>query len=61
MKLFDKIKSGMYHATYHRNYKRALKAKDAKNIHKFKNYIYKAEDAWRKVILITKKYEDNNG
>lgn len=61
MKLSDKIKMGLYHATYHRNYKRALKAKDEKNIHKFKKYIYKSEDAWRKIILITKKYEDNNG
>ena len=52
---------GLYHATYHRNYKRALKAKDEKNIHKFKKYIYKSEDAWRKLILISKKYEDNNG
>jgi len=60
MKLFDKIKLGLYHASYHRNYKKAVKAKDVKNIYKFKKYIYKAEDAWRKLIIISKKYEDSN-
>ena len=57
MKLIDKIKIGLHHASYHRNYKKALKAKEKKYIYKFKKYIYKAEDAWKKVVIISKKYE----
>ena len=40
---------------YHRNMKAAELAKHRKNIEKFKKYIYRAEDAWRQVVLLTQK------
>ena len=46
---------GIYHAKYHRNLKKAIRAKNKKNIEKFKKYIYRAEDAWRQVVLLTQK------
>ena len=61
MKFLDKIRIGMYHATYHRNLKKAIEAKRACKIHKFKRYIYRAEDAWRKLVLINHKYKETNG
>lgn len=46
---------GIYHAKYHRNMKFAELAKYKKDIEKFKKYIYRAEDAWRQVVLLTQK------
>jgi hypothetical protein len=64
MKILDKIRIAISHARYHRYLKHAEQAKENKDIKKFKKYIYRAEDAWRKVVLITKKYnyvkESNN-
>ena len=56
MKFLDKIRVGMYHASYHRNLKNADTARINHNIQKFKKYIYKAENAWRKLVIINKKY-----
>ena len=58
MKFLDKIRIGIYHATYHRNYKKALLAKDDKDLVKFKKYVYKAEDAWKKIVTIKRKYNN---
>ena len=55
MKLFRNILIGIYHAKYHRNMKLAITSKDKKNIKKFKKYVYRAEDTWRQVVLLTKK------
>jgi hypothetical protein len=55
MKIFRKFMIGIYHARYHRNMKSAELAKNKKNIRKFKKYVYRAEDAWRQVILLTQK------
>jgi len=55
MNFFTKILIGIYHAKYHKNFKKALRAKDKKNIHQFKKYIYRAEDAWRHVVILTNK------
>ncbi len=49
------IKIGMLHASYHRNIKRADSARCEQDILKFKKYIYKAEDAWRKLVILTEK------
>ena len=62
MKFLDKIRLGMYHASYHRNLKKANACVGTKNIVKFKKYVYKAEDAWKQVVLIQKKYnKEKNG
>jgi hypothetical protein len=45
----------MLHATYHRNMKRAEAARKEQNIIEFKKYIYQAEDAWRKIVILTEK------
>ena len=58
MKFLDKIRIGIFHASYHRNMKHAKQAQENSNISKFKKYIYKAEDAWKKVIIIKKKYNN---
>ncbi len=55
MKLFKKILIGIYHARYHKNLKLAESAKNKKNIRKFKKYVYRAEDAWRQVVVLTEK------
>jgi hypothetical protein len=45
----------IYHASYHRNLKRAQEARVKQDIIAFKRYIYRAEDAWRKVVILTEK------
>tara|TARA_B100000963_G_C22629169_1_gene673960 strand:- start:1642 stop:1827 length:186 start_codon:yes stop_codon:yes gene_type:complete len=60
MNWLDKISLGIYHAAYHRHLKRAMFAKDKSDIKLFKKYIYKAEDAWKKLIKIQNKYKVNN-
>jgi len=54
-----KIKIGLLHATYHRNMKRADKARESRDIINFKKYIYAAEDAWRKIVILTNKIKTN--
>lgn len=55
LKFFHKVQIGFYHASYHRNLKRAQEARIKHDIIQFKNYIYRAEDAWRKVVILTEK------
>jgi hypothetical protein len=50
-----KIRIGLLHATYHRNMKRAVTARTALDVIKFKKYIYQAEDAWRKLVILQEK------
>ncbi len=50
-----KIRIGILHATYHRNIKKAEKARVAQDIISFKKYIYQAEDAWKRIVIITEK------
>ena len=54
-----KIRIGILHATYHRNMKRAERARKVHDIVKFKKYIYRAEDAWKKLVTITQKVKTN--
>ena len=58
MNIFDKIRIGFYHASWHRNLKKAEKQKDKSNIKKFKKYVYKAEDAWKKIVTLRKRYNN---
>lgn len=53
--MINKFLIGWYHAKYHRNLKKAEKAKDNKNIHEFKQFVYSAEDAWKKIIILNNK------
>jgi len=53
--MINKFLIGWYHAKYHRNLKKAEAAKDNKNIKKFKQFIYKSEDAWRQLIILNNK------
>lgn len=50
-----KIRIGMLHATYHRNLKKAEQARQNHDVLEFKKYVYKAEDAWRKLVILTEK------
>lgn len=61
MKFLDKIRIGIYHAAYHRNLKKADQARHSYNIQKFKKYVYRSEDAWRKLVIIQEKYKETNG
>jgi hypothetical protein len=55
MNWFRKIRIGMLHATYHRNMKRAEAARQQQDILRFKKYIYRAEDAWKRLVILTEK------
>lgn len=55
MKWFRKLRIGFLHAAYHRNMKRAEAARSQQDILKFKKYIYRAEDAWKKLVILTEK------
>ena len=59
LKYFIKFRIGLLHATYHRNMKHADKAREEQDIIKFKKYIYAAEDAWRKIVILTNKIKTN--
>jgi hypothetical protein len=50
-----KLRIGMLHATYHRNVKKAEVARQKQDVVEFKKYIYRAEDAWRKLVILTEK------
>jgi len=55
------IRIGFLHATYHRNMKWAGNARTQQNIIKFKKYIYRAENAWRKLVILSNKNKTING
>ena len=55
LKWIYKIRIGFLHATYHRNLRLAEKARSNKNILDFKKYIYRAEDAWKHIVILTEK------
>ena len=55
MKWWYRFRIGLLHAAYHRNMKRAEQARTDQNVLKFKKYIYRAEDAWKKLVILTEK------
>ncbi len=59
MQWLQKIRIGLLHATYHRNIRRAEQAMADSDIQRFRKCIYKAEDAWRKLVIITNKTKTN--
>lgn len=59
-KLINKLRSlriAFLHAGYHRNMKKAISIQesDNKDMVQFKKYIYRAEDAWRKMVTLKEK------
>jgi hypothetical protein len=59
LKTLIKIRIGLLHATYHRNMKKADSARVNHDIIAFRKYIYKAEDVWRKIVILTNKIKTN--
>ena len=55
MKWWYRFRIGLLHAAYHRNMKRAVQARTEQNVLKFKKYVYRAEDAWKKLVILTEK------
>ena len=45
----------IHHATYHRNIRKAEAARETQNIDEFTKYVYRAEDAWRRLVILTEK------
>ena len=56
-----KIRIGLLHASFHRNMKNAELARENQDIIKFKKYIYQAENAWRKIVLLSNQKQQKNG
>ena len=50
-----RFRIAILHATYHRNMKRMEHARQKHDIVEFKTYAYRAEDAWRKLVILTEK------
>jgi len=50
-----KIRIGFLHAKYHRSLKKAETARIDLDIVEFKKYVYQAEDAWRRIVILTEK------
>jgi len=50
-----RFRIAILHAAYHRNMGRMEKARSKHDIVEFKTYAYRAEDAWRKIVILTEK------
>lgn len=50
-----KFRIGILHAKYHRAMRKAISARNNQDILEFKKHIYIAEDAWRKIVILTEK------
>ena len=57
LKWLRNIRIGILHAAYHRNIRKAETARTKQDIVAFKKYIYRAEDAWRKLVIIQEKHK----
>ena len=55
MKWIRTLRIGLLHATYHRNLRKADAARIQSNIEQFKRYVYRAEDAWRKLVILQER------
>ena len=54
-KAFLRFRTAILHAAYHRNMRRMEIARGKHDIVKFKTYADRAEDAWRKIVVLTEK------
>lgn len=50
-----RIRIAILHAAYHRNMRKMETARSNHDIVEFKTYAYRAEDAWRKIVILTEK------
>jgi len=57
--IIRKVRIGLLHAAYHRNMRKAETARSDQDILKFKKYVYAAEDAWRKLVILMEKNKQN--
>jgi len=58
-RLIIRFRIGVLHATYHRNMRSMEIARYEQDIVSFKRYAYQAEDAWRKLVILTEKLKQN--
>ena len=61
LKWINNIRIGILHAKYHRLLRKSIKAQQTKDIVEFKKYIYRAEDVWRKMVILIEKQKQENG
>ena len=61
LKWINNIRIGLLHAKYHRMIRSAEQSCENKDLIKFKKYVYRAEDAWRKMVILIEKQKENNG
>ena len=54
-KWFYRFRIGILHAAFHKNLKRAENAKRVSKYEVARTHIYKAEDAWKKIVILTEK------
>jgi flagellin-specific chaperone FliS len=59
LKQLIKIRIALLHAKYHRCIRKAEAAMAKSDIKQFRKYIYRAEDAWRKIVILTNKTKTN--
>jgi len=50
-----RFRIAILHAAYHRSMKSMEQARQKHDIVEFKTYAYRAEDAWRKIVILTEK------
>ncbi len=55
----NKFRIALLHAKYHRCIRKAEAAMAESDIQQFRKYIYRAEDAWRKIVIISNKTKTN--
>lgn len=56
---FYKFKIALLHAKYHKHMRLADIARATTDIIEFKKHVYNAEDAWRKLVILTHKIKPN--
>ncbi len=54
-----RIRIAILHATYHRNMRSMEIARKDLDVVKFKKHAYRAEDAWRKLVILSEKQKHN--
>jgi len=61
LKWINNIRIGLLHAKYHRYMRRMESAREQSDLIKFKKCVYKAEDAWRRMVILIEKQKQQNG
>lgn len=54
-KWFYRFRIGILHAAFHKNLKRAENARRVSKYEVARAHIYKAEDFWKKIVILTEK------